>query len=121
MFDQRLRGLVNLHVAASTVLALLLLLTYARLTPYLPFMQQLSGNMNFLPHNLCVAGGMLLSARYVHQLEGRFHRLIVTWRLFIRPPAHCRTGRCSTGFGRGSRDTLFFVSVAACRSGWGIF
>ena len=75
MFVQRLRGLVNLHVAASTLVALLLLMAYAKLVPYLPFMQELSGGLNFLPYYLCVAVGMIFSARYVHQLAGRFHRL----------------------------------------------
>ena len=75
MFVQRLRGLVNLHVAATTAVALLLLLVYSRLVPYLPFMQQLSEDLNFLPYLLCVTVGMLLSGRFVQQLASSFHRL----------------------------------------------
>src|SRR5882757_989015 len=75
MFVQRLRGLVNLHVAATTIVALLLLLVYARLVPYVPFLKLLSEDLNFLPYLLCVGVGMVISTRYVHQLAGSFHRL----------------------------------------------
>jgi hypothetical protein len=65
MFVQRLRGLVNLHVAATTAVALLLFLVYATFVPYLPFMQQLSTDLNMAPYLLCIAVGMVISARYV--------------------------------------------------------
>lgn len=76
MFVQRLRGLVNLHVAATTAVALLLLFTYASLIRYVPRVD-LSPDLNLAPYLLCVLVGMILSARYVHQLAGSFHRL--TW------------------------------------------
>jgi exopolysaccharide biosynthesis polyprenyl glycosylphosphotransferase len=75
MFVQRLRGLVNLHVAATTAVALLLFLVYATFVPYLPFMQQLSTDLNMAPYLLCIAVGMVISARYVQHLAGSFHRL----------------------------------------------
>lgn len=77
MFVQRLRGLVNLHVAATTLVALLLFLVYATFVPYLRFMQQLSTDLNMAPYLLCIAVGMVVSARHVQHLAGSFHRL--TW------------------------------------------
>lgn len=76
MFVQRLRGLVNLHVAATTLVALLLLLAYATFVPYMPYVR-LEREINLLPYLLCVAVGMVISARYVQQMAGSFHRL--TW------------------------------------------
>lgn len=77
MFVQRLRGLVNLHVAATTLVALLLFLVYATFVPYLVFMRQLSAELNMAPYLLCIAVGMIVSARHVQQLASSFHRL--TW------------------------------------------
>jgi len=74
MFVQRLRGLVNLHVAVTTGVALLLLFAYANFVRFLPRVE-LSTNINLTPYLLCVTVGMILSARYVNQLAGRFHRL----------------------------------------------
>jgi exopolysaccharide biosynthesis polyprenyl glycosylphosphotransferase len=75
MFVQRLRGLVNLHVAATTAVALLLFLVYATFVPYLQFMKQLSEDLNVAPYLLCIMVGMVLSARHVQQLASSFHRL----------------------------------------------
>jgi len=74
MFAQRLRGLVNLHVTATTVVALLLLFSMATFVHYLPKID-LSPDLDLLPYLLCVLIGMVLSARHVHRLAGRFHRL----------------------------------------------
>lgn len=74
MFVQRLRGLVNLHVAATTAVALLLLLSYVTLVRYLPWVD-LSPEINLTPYLLCVLVGMVLSARHVQHLAGSFHRL----------------------------------------------
>jgi exopolysaccharide biosynthesis polyprenyl glycosylphosphotransferase len=74
MFVQRLRGLVNLHVGATTVVALALLLAYAGTVSYLPRIE-LSADLNLAPYLLCVALGMLVSARFVHDLASSFHRL----------------------------------------------
>lgn len=76
MFVQRLRGLVNLHVAATTAVALLLLFSYATFVRYLPWVE-LSPDLNLTPYLLCVFVGMVLSARHVQQLAPSFHRL--TW------------------------------------------
>lgn len=75
MFVQRLRGLINLHVAATTAVALLLFLVYATFVPYLKFLQQLAEDLNMAPYLLCIAVGMIISARHVQQLANRFHRL----------------------------------------------
>jgi exopolysaccharide biosynthesis polyprenyl glycosylphosphotransferase len=75
MFVQRLRGLINLHVAATTAVALLLFLVYATFVPYLPFLQQLLEDLNLAPYLLCITAGMLVSARHVRRLAGSFHRL----------------------------------------------
>jgi exopolysaccharide biosynthesis polyprenyl glycosylphosphotransferase len=74
MFVQRLRGLVNLHVAATTAVALLLLFSYATFVRYLPWVE-LSPDINLTPYLLCVGVGMAISARFVQQLAGNFHRL----------------------------------------------
>jgi exopolysaccharide biosynthesis polyprenyl glycosylphosphotransferase len=74
MFVQRLRGLVNVHVAATTLVALLLLLAYASFVP-LTGIIGLEKEVNLMPYLLCVAVGMILSGRYVHQMAGSFHRL----------------------------------------------
>lgn len=74
MFVQRLRGLINLHVAFTTCAALLLMTLYAALVPYLP-QAQLVENLNLVPYYLCVAVAMVLSRRFVHQLASKFHRL----------------------------------------------
>ncbi len=76
MFVQRLRGLINLHVAFTTIAALLLMAGYASVVPLLPI-APLSSSLNLLPYYLCVAVAMVLSARTVQQLSGKFHRL--TW------------------------------------------
>ena len=75
MFVQRLRGLINLHVAATTAVALLLFLVYATFVPYLHFMQQLIEDLNLAPYLLCITGGMVVSARHVRRLAGNFRRL----------------------------------------------
>lgn len=74
MFVQRLRGLVNLHSAASTAVALLLLVAYANILRYLPRIE-LSVDINLTPYLLCVFIGMVVSTRFVHDLAGSFHRL----------------------------------------------
>lgn len=76
MFVQRLRGLVNLHVAFTTGAALLLMTSYAAVVPLLPI-SQLSEALNFLPYYLCVAVAMVFSGKFVRELAERFHRL--TW------------------------------------------
>ncbi len=76
MFVQRLRGLVNLHVAFTTAAALLLMVAYAAVMPLLP-LPPLNDSLNLLPYYLCVGLAMILSARSVRELAGRFHRL--TW------------------------------------------
>src|SRR4051812_11076335 len=74
MFVQRLRGLVNLHVAATTAVALLLLFSFATFVRYLPWVD-LAPEINLTPYLMCVLVGMILSARYVQQLSSSFHRL----------------------------------------------
>lgn len=74
MFVQRLRGLVNLHVAATTAVALLLLFSYATFVRYLPWVD-LAPDIDLTPYLFCVLVGMVLSARHVQQLAGSFHRL----------------------------------------------
>lgn len=86
MFVQRLRGLINLHVAFTTGAALLLMAGYASVVPYLPG-ARLSASLNLLPYYLCVTVAMLLSRRFVQQVAGNFHRLdwvdaarLATWQ-----------------------------------------
>jgi len=74
MIAQRLRGLLNLHVAFTTGMALLLLSAYASVLPLLT-LGGLEISVNLTPYLLCVAIGMLVSARFLQPLASRFHRL----------------------------------------------
>jgi exopolysaccharide biosynthesis polyprenyl glycosylphosphotransferase len=74
MFVQRLRGLINLHVAFTTAAVLLLMVAYAAIMPLLP-LAPLTKSLNLLPYYLCVAVAMILSARSVQEVSGRFHRM----------------------------------------------
>lgn len=76
MFVQRLRGLINLHVVATTLLVLMFMAGYAALARLLPYID-LSQTINLMPYYLCVGLGMLISGQFVQQLASRFHRL--TW------------------------------------------
>jgi len=76
MIANRLRGLVNLHAAATVVLAGALLLAYQNVFHYLP-VTDLSPTVSFLPYLLCVVVGMVVSTRYLQHMGARFHRL--TW------------------------------------------
>lgn len=74
MFSQRLRGLVNLHVALTTGAALLLLLAYREIVDVLPRVD-VSAQLSLIPYLLCVAVGMIVSAQFVQRLAPSFHRL----------------------------------------------
>lgn len=74
MFVQRLRGLINLHVAVTSLTALLLLFSYAAILPYVPLVER-ELTINLTPYVLCVCAGMILSRQYVQQLASRYHRL----------------------------------------------
>lgn len=89
MFVQRLRGLINLHVAFTTGAALLLMAGYASVVPYLPG-ARLNSSLNLLPYYLCVTLAMLTSRRFVQQVAGNFHRLdwvdaarLATWQVAL--------------------------------------
>lgn len=73
MIAHRLRGLVNLHVAASTVMASALLLAYAAVYPYLPF-AALNPGANLIGYLVCVILGMVLGSRHLAQMMSRYHR-----------------------------------------------
>lgn len=74
MITQRLRGLVNLHVAITALMAMLLLLGYANVFGFLPF-DGLAADVKLTPYLMCVLGGMLIAARAVTQVASRFHRI----------------------------------------------
>ncbi len=76
MISQRLRGLVNLHVASTAGVALLGFLAYANLIRYLPY-GDLSPDVVLTPYLLCVLAGMTVAGRSVLQVGSKFHRL--TW------------------------------------------
>lgn len=76
MISQRLRGLVNLHVASTAGLALLGFLAYANLVRYLPY-GDLNSDVVLTPYLLCVLAGMTVAGRSVLQVGPKFHRL--TW------------------------------------------
>jgi len=74
MIAQRLRGLLNLHVAFTTGVALLLFSAYASVLPILT-LGEFGVSVNLAPYLLCVAIGMVVSARFLQPLASRFHRL----------------------------------------------
>ncbi|MDP3071484.1 MAG: exopolysaccharide biosynthesis polyprenyl glycosylphosphotransferase [Opitutaceae bacterium] len=76
MISQRLRGLVNFHVASTTTVAMLGFLSYANIIRWLPY-GDISPDVVLTPYLLCVAGGMIVAGRSVLQVGSRFHRL--TW------------------------------------------
>ena len=76
MISQRLRGLVNLHVASTAGVAMVAFLAYANLILYLPY-GDLSPDVVLTPYVLCVIAGMVVSGRSVLQVGSKFHRL--TW------------------------------------------
>lgn len=73
MITTRARGLANLHAAVTTLCVAIFFWVYAELVMrYVPIIR-LSREVNLLPYFLCVAGGMVLAAREVRRLVGRFH------------------------------------------------
>ena len=76
MIANRLRGLLNLHVAFTTAIALLLLSAYASVIQLVEFFG-LTLSVNLTPYLLCIGGGMVISSRFLQPLAGSFHRL--TW------------------------------------------
>jgi exopolysaccharide biosynthesis polyprenyl glycosylphosphotransferase len=74
MISHRLRGLLNLHIGASVLLAASLLLAYHNLYNSIPrFGESLSTNIT--PFLFSVVAGVMVSARFLHPLSSRFHRL----------------------------------------------
>lgn len=76
MISQRLRGLINFHVASTTVVGMLGFLAYASVFHWLPF-GGINPDISLTPYLLCVAGGMVIAGRAVLTVGSRFHRL--TW------------------------------------------
>jgi len=73
MIGNRLRGLLNFHLATATVIVSLLLLVYQNVIVWLRLLD--ISSVNFMPYLFCVTGGMLLSARYLRSMAARFHCL----------------------------------------------
>jgi exopolysaccharide biosynthesis polyprenyl glycosylphosphotransferase len=74
MFTYRLRGLLNLHIFATTALAAGFFVAFAALTRYLPWLQ-LSPDVKILMCVLAIVAGMALSGRFVTAIGWRFHEL----------------------------------------------
>jgi exopolysaccharide biosynthesis polyprenyl glycosylphosphotransferase len=74
MINNRLRGLLNLHIGATLMLALLLLMAHQNVYQYLP-VQEILPSVNFFPFIFCVAAGMSISSRYLQVQATRFHRM----------------------------------------------
>lgn len=77
MITQRSRGLVNLHVAITTLVAtqLFLAMALAGQSGWLGVVT-LGPELPLLPYAACVVFGMLVSARHLNALATRFHRLM---------------------------------------------
>lgn len=76
MISQRLRGLVNLHVAVATMFSVMAFLAYTNIIRYFPN-RELAADLDLTPYLLCVVGGMVVSSRTVLMVAAKFHRL--TW------------------------------------------
>ncbi len=74
MITYRLRGLLNLHLLATTVCAAAFFLLYALVYHYIPRVE-LSPDVNFALYFLCVVAGMLGSGKHLSQFATHFHRL----------------------------------------------
>jgi len=80
MITQRLRGLVNLHAAITTLVAMLLFLAYANMVPWLKMLPglgflDLSRELTLMPYILCLVGAMVISTRYLLTFAPKFHRI----------------------------------------------
>ena len=76
MITYRLRGLVNLHLGATTLLMGALFLALAMLAQHSTLWWfQLSPDLNLIPYVLVVVLGMLVSIRFLLTVSGRVHSL----------------------------------------------
>ena len=73
MISHRLHGLVNLHLALTTGVLLLLFGVMVTFDEWLP--QRVGEGISLLPYLLCIVLGMVLGARFVHQMQGHFQRM----------------------------------------------
>ena len=62
MISQRLRGLLNLHVVVTGLVAVSFFLLYANVIRYLP-RGDLSPDLKLAPYVICVVVGMALAGR----------------------------------------------------------
>lgn len=74
MITQRLRGLINLHITVSVLVAVALFQVYADAFRFLPF-GTLPVDLELASYLLCVGAGMGLAGRYVSRAGTKFHRL----------------------------------------------
>jgi exopolysaccharide biosynthesis polyprenyl glycosylphosphotransferase len=74
MFSYRLRGLVNLHIATSSLIATSYFLLLALAVPYLPKLE-LSPSVNLLLYSVPILAGTLFSGRYWRALSPKFHAI----------------------------------------------
>ena len=81
MIEHRLRGLLHLHVACVTGLALLLLNACAGVLGIITF-GRLNLAENLMPYVLCVGIGMMLTGRFLQPIASRFHQ--IEWQDVVR-------------------------------------
>ena len=74
MITHRLRGLINLHAVATTVIVAVFFLLCVLSTRYQPWIELLP-NVELGLYLLAVVVGMIFSTRFVTVLGSRFHRL----------------------------------------------
>ncbi len=75
MIAQRLRGLVNLHVIAATLVASFAFLAYASIYNYLPWVEGLSQDLALAGYVLCIAAATATATRQLQSMAPRFHML----------------------------------------------
>lgn len=74
MFTNRLRGLLNLHIGITVLMAAFLLMAYQNIFRYL-YSAPLNPTVNILPILFCVLVAMVVSNHYIQSMAYRFHRL----------------------------------------------
>ena len=77
MIEYRLRGLLNLHIGASTAAVLLLAVVYRHVLEWIQPAESYRIGVDLTPYLLCIGIGMILSARFLKSYSTRLHWL--TW------------------------------------------
>lgn len=76
MIRNRLTGLANVHLVATSLLVMALLILMVAAEAYLPGVT-LSRNISLLPYLMCAGFGMVLTGRFLVRVASSLHRMTV--------------------------------------------